>query len=151
MQLTLIKSAISPDLQADQGQHQFTYSLFPHTKNWQEGHVAQEAWFLNEPLRIYDGKLKSFIKPSNLSILTLDNHLVQVDALKKAESGDWLILRIHDFSGGTQNVNISSHYKINWWRECDLMENFIDQNINKGNLKIKLSPFEIKTYAISIN
>ena len=151
MQLTLIKSAISPDLQADQGQHQFTYSLFPHTKNWQEGNVAQEAWFLNEPLRIYDGKLKSFIKPSNLSILTLDNHLVQVDALKKAESGDWLILRIHDFSGGTQNVNISSHYNINWWRECDLMENFIDQNINKGNLKIKLSPFEIKTYAISIN
>ena len=49
MRLTLLKSATSPDPEADQGEHAFTYSLYPHLGDWREGTVAQAA-SLNVPL-----------------------------------------------------------------------------------------------------
>ncbi len=49
MRLTLIKSGIEPDPQADQGRHVFTYSLLPHAGDWRQGGVAREAYALNYP------------------------------------------------------------------------------------------------------
>ena len=49
MRLTLIKSGIDPDPQADQGRHVFTYSLLPHAGGWREGGVVREAYALNDP------------------------------------------------------------------------------------------------------
>jgi len=54
MRLTLIKSGIEPDPEADQGHHSFTYSLYPHKGNWFSGGTSQEAYELNyELLGVY--------------------------------------------------------------------------------------------------
>lgn len=50
LRLTLVKSAVSPDPEADKGEHVFTYSLLPHEGGWREGDVAREAYALNSPL-----------------------------------------------------------------------------------------------------
>ncbi len=47
MRLTLIKSPIHPDPNADIGEHQFTYSLYPHAGDWRSGGTIQEAYRLN--------------------------------------------------------------------------------------------------------
>ncbi|WP_322907473.1 alpha-mannosidase [Paenibacillus campi] len=49
LRLSLLKSAIHPDPMADYGQHQFTYSLYPHSGDWLDGGTVQEAWQLNAP------------------------------------------------------------------------------------------------------
>jgi len=49
MRLTLIKSGIDPDPEADQGRHVFTYSLLPHAGGWREGDVTRAAYELNWP------------------------------------------------------------------------------------------------------
>ncbi|MEX2540989.1 MAG: alpha-mannosidase, partial [Trueperaceae bacterium] len=51
MRLTLIKSPISPDPQADKGRHRFTYALLPHAGTWREGEVLPHGYALNLPLR----------------------------------------------------------------------------------------------------
>jgi len=51
LRLTLIKAATSPDPDADQGRHIFTYSLLPHQGDWRSGTV-QEAALLNNPLLV---------------------------------------------------------------------------------------------------
>src|SRR6185437_15223720 len=38
------------DAHADEGQHQFTYSLYPHAGDWFAGNVHREAYALNFPL-----------------------------------------------------------------------------------------------------
>jgi alpha-mannosidase len=43
MRLTLIKSATYPDIEADQGEHLFTYSLLPHNGSWFEAKTVQHA------------------------------------------------------------------------------------------------------------
>jgi len=49
LRLTLSKSGIDPDPEADQGRHVFTYSLLPHAGGWREGGVVREAYALNDP------------------------------------------------------------------------------------------------------
>jgi alpha-mannosidase len=41
MRLSLLRSPTSPDPQADQGEHRFTYSLYPHTGGWDERTLAE--------------------------------------------------------------------------------------------------------------
>ena len=51
IRITLLKSGIEPDPNADQGHHEFTYSLLPHAGDWYAADTAREAYELNYPLR----------------------------------------------------------------------------------------------------
>ena len=48
--LSLLRGPLYPDPGADEGAHDFTYSLFPHPGDWIEGNVVTEAFALNSPL-----------------------------------------------------------------------------------------------------
>ena len=50
MRLTLLKSAIKPDPNADRGDHQFTYALYPHPGDWYDGGTTAQGYRLNNPL-----------------------------------------------------------------------------------------------------
>ncbi|MGB3554184.1 MAG: glycoside hydrolase family 38 C-terminal domain-containing protein [Jannaschia sp.] len=89
MRLTLIKSATSPDPQADQGRHVFTYALFPHAGGWTNG-VIREAAFLNMPPRL------ERIAASGLPFVTTSRSAVLVETIKPAEDGDGVILRLYE-------------------------------------------------------
>ncbi|MEM9707748.1 MAG: glycoside hydrolase family 38 C-terminal domain-containing protein [Pseudomonadota bacterium] len=54
MRLTLIKSATSPDPEADQGAHRFTYALLPLAEMCRAT-LDHEAYDLNMPLRVLRG------------------------------------------------------------------------------------------------
>ena len=45
-----MRSPLYPDPLADEGEHRFTYSVFPHAGDWTEAGVAAEAFALNSPL-----------------------------------------------------------------------------------------------------
>ncbi|ANF95935.1 alpha-mannosidase [Paenibacillus bovis] len=49
MRLSLLRAPKWPDAEADQGYHEFTYSLLPHSGNWREAHVVRAAMELNQP------------------------------------------------------------------------------------------------------
>ncbi|MDO8945281.1 MAG: alpha-mannosidase [Desulfobacterales bacterium] len=49
LRLSLLRAPTNPDPDADQGEHHFTYSLYPHAGGWDENTPAQ-AYFLNDPL-----------------------------------------------------------------------------------------------------
>jgi alpha-mannosidase len=48
--ISLLRSPLYPDPFADEGEHRFTYSLFPHPGDWTSAGVAREAFALNAPL-----------------------------------------------------------------------------------------------------
>lgn len=53
MTQTLIKSGTEPNLTADQEEHSFTYSLYPHAGTWREAGTVQEALNLNVPAKLF--------------------------------------------------------------------------------------------------
>jgi alpha-mannosidase len=59
LRITLHRSPTEPDATADQGLHEFTYSLLPHSGSWSESDVIQEAYALND-------LLMTWLIPTNL-------------------------------------------------------------------------------------
>lgn len=70
-----------------------------------------------------------------------------VDAIKKAEDGEKLVLRIHEFAGVRTHLDISSDFNIRSLQECDLMERPIGE-VEAANIELK--PYEIKTFLVSL-
>jgi len=145
MRLTLIKSAVSPDPHADQGTHEFTYSLYPHKDGWREAQTVQEAFYLNEPLFVASG-----VPAASLKLFDISNENIMIDAVKKAENGEFIILRLHEFAGGKAVARLSIAKPILWWCECDLMENLPAEKELSEEISFQMNPYEIKTFAIKI-
>lgn len=144
IRLTLLKSAVYPDVLADQGEHLFTYSLLPHAGGWYEGNTVQHAWELNNSLTYGEGQSQS------VSMFHIAAQNVMVDAVKKGENDDHLILRLHEFAGARGTVEVSSDFQIQSWQECDLMERNISEVRENEVFTFEIKPYEIKTFIIKL-
>ncbi|WP_373231334.1 alpha-mannosidase [Cohnella sp.] len=147
MRLTLIKSAMVPDPTADQGEHEFTYSLFPHAGDWYDGETVQSAWSLNNPLTLKSGKPAE----TSFSLFRLSCDHVMIDAVKRAEDHDAIIIRIHEFAGIRGQTDIISGASIGFWQECDLLERPVGERQYESLIRVPVKPYEIKTFIVHFN
>jgi alpha-mannosidase len=94
--MSLLRSPVYPDPLADEGRHRFTYALMPHAGDWYDGGVREEADDLNQPLLSMIGKGLAVGTFAPLAISGVD---VGLAALKAAEDGDGLIVRVYEPAG----------------------------------------------------
>ncbi|WP_407267948.1 alpha-mannosidase [Radiobacillus sp. PE A8.2] len=145
IRLTLLNSPIVPDPHADQGRHAFTYSLLPHTGDWREGSVVQEAWKLNNPVRVEAGMPVK----AQLSLFHCSLDHVMIDAVKQAEDDEeTVVIRLHEYAGSRGHVEICSDLPIHSWRECNLMEQPIEDRNDQSPFTFSIKPYEIKTFLL---
>ncbi|MBT2658592.1 alpha-mannosidase [Bacillus sp. ISL-18] len=144
IRLTLLKSATYPDVEADQGEHLFTYSILPHKGSWYEGNTVRQAWELNSPLTYAEGHTQ------NVSLFNVAAENVIVDAVKKGENEDHLIIRLHEFAGARGTVEVASDFHIDSWQECDLMERGISEVREDQAFTFEIKPYEIKTFIVKL-
>jgi alpha-mannosidase len=151
LRLTLLKSAIEPDKEADLGPHEFTYSLLPHEGEWRQGGVVQEAYALNYPLLhavLPAGKKGSL--PPVYAFAELDAGQVIVETVKKAEQGEAWIVRVYEYQQSRSNqVTLKFGQRIQRAVECNLIEEE-DRPVEFAgdSLRFPILPFEIKTFKI---
>nr|WP_288861846.1 alpha-mannosidase [uncultured Faecalicatena sp.] len=141
MRISLLKAGTHPDHLQDQGEHEFTYSLLPHGGDFVEGRTVQEAFDLNEPMQAVKGEIDLGYE----SFVTFDNDQIELDAIKKSESGDAIVVRFHEFAGSSQHVGLKLGFKIRSWAESDLRERPIMEEVPGGDIYMELKPYEIKT------
>ena len=123
MRLTLLKSGIHPDPNADQGRHQFTYSLLPHPGDWRTGDVIAHAAALNTPLRAHlAGTDEPPRPPSRFSLVTCDRPGLIIDTVKPAFDGRGLIVRLYEGHGTRGTATLTFAHHIAWAEECNLLE-----------------------------
>ncbi|WP_027084903.1 alpha-mannosidase [Cohnella panacarvi] len=146
MRLSLIKSAIWPDPSADEGIHQYTYALYPHEGDWCAGGTVEAAWALNNPIRSARGS--AFAK--RFSLFEPSASHVMIDAVKKAEDGNRLVLRVHEFAGARGAVTIRSDATIRSWQLCNLLEEPTGERIEDSAVTFSINPYEIKTFIIDM-
>lgn len=151
MRLSLIKSAIHPNPEADKELHEFTYSLYPHAGDFKEAKVDQMAYRMNCPLYCvlqspHEGNL-----PEELSLLSVDKNNIFVDTIKKSENGDEYIVRMYENHNRLTRVCCTFDRNIQTIAECDLLEKDIATVAHEGNqFEFVIKPFEIKTFKISM-
>lgn len=147
MRLTLLTSGIFPNVDADQGRHQFTYGLFPHKGDFRKGHVIQEAYGLNCPL---EGEWTGDGKTDTCSFLQVQEENVLLDTVKLAEEQDGVVLRLYEAYGRRTRVHLNADWAKGrevW--DCDCMENPLEQmECGGGEMEFMMRPYEIKTIKV---
>ena len=142
MRISLLRSGLQPDHLQDLGRHEFTYSLLPHKGDFVAGHVVESAHALNNPMDVFSGVPKA--SGGLGSFFTLDNAQVEIDAVKQSEDGQHLAVRLHDFAGARQQVEIQPSFDWKGWAESDLMERPLAA-FTDGKVVLQLNPYEVKT------
>lgn len=145
LRISLIKAATHPDHLQDQGRHVFTYSLLPHGGDFVKGGTVQEAYALNDPMKITEGCIDVGYK----SFLSLDCEQAEVDAVKKSEDGRYIVVRFHEFAGDRHRVNMQTGFRVKSWAESDLMERPVEE-FRTEDISLDVKPYEIKTILLEV-
>jgi len=149
MRLTLIKSGTYPNPEADLGQHEFTYSLYPHKGTWREADTVPMAYNLNVPMRAVLEEAHPGRLDSAYSLLSLDRDNCMVEAVKKAEEGDGVIIRLYEYKNMREAVGMTFGKEIEVCYECDLMEcNEKEVEVSRNSISFEILPYEIKTFKV---
>ncbi|KLO23987.1 alpha-mannosidase [Marinitoga sp. 1197] len=129
--LSLIHGPVYPDLKADEGKHEFLYSIMSHSNNLEEIYVESER--LNKPLRILNKKIKIVDKFIDFSPL-------KVVSVFKAKNR--LIIRLVEVEGkrGLCDFNVKFDYKKAYLSDI-LLDNLKEIKSSKFHYK----PFKIYT------
>lgn len=151
MRLTLLKSGIYPNKDADQEMHEFTYSLYPHEGNWKTGETVQSAYNLNCPMYAVMEESHTGTLPKSLSFVNTDRENVIIEVVKKAEDSDDIIIRLYECYNRRTTVMTEFFKEINEVWECDLMENKQQKLASSGKgFCFEIKPYEIKTFAVKL-
>jgi alpha-mannosidase len=141
LDIDLVRTTTYPGDNGDIGEHSFIYSLFPHKADFTNG-VIREAYKLNIPLAVVDGTFKEDITP----IIDIGAENVILEAVKKAEDGDEIVLRLYEAYGVETLAPINLHGKKA--ELADILERRLDGrdiDLEKG---LPFKPFEVHTLII---
>ncbi len=153
MRLTLLKSGIYPDAQADQGIHRFTYSLLPHVGDWREAQTVRYAYELNVPLIALPGQAQSTSSSTDTgpSFIQTDCSHVIVETVKPAEDGNGLIVRLYEAHNQRGGGTLSFAVPLRSAQACNLLEEpLADVTVQESSFSFEVKPFEIKTFRVQL-
>jgi len=145
--LNLLRSSTSPDPNADKGKHEFTYSLLPHLGDLIHSEVVSAAAQLNQKPVIYVNRSKKdFEFP-----FKMDNENIILDAFKKAEKEEALIVRFYEPYGKQTNLELNFRNEGAQVDEVDLMEKTLSPcELKNAKLRLRFKPFEIRTLKLEM-
>lgn len=149
LRLTLLKSAIHPDPEADRGRHEFTYSLYPHREDWWHGGTVQQAYALNYPLIVRQEPAHPGLFPDERSFAQVDAEHVVLETIKQAEDEDCWVVRLYETARRRGAVTVTFFQEIHRAVECNLVEEGEEPVETEGNcLRLDIKPYEIRTFKV---
>jgi alpha-mannosidase len=138
--LTLMKSGTHPDPRGDSGVHSLKYSFLPHQSGFGVTEVIHPAYELNHPYVISEGRTETCpplctVEPANIII----------EAVKPAEDGDGIVIRMYECEKRHTNARISLNFDSGRIAVVNMLEDELYE-INTGkNIELSFNPFEIIT------
>lgn len=155
LRLTLLRGSEWPDPEADRGEHQFTYALYPHARSWKVAHTVQRAYELNQPLhwRTASPEKSSQVStlPPNQTLLSLEAENLVLTALKQSEAAeDTWVLRCYECHGVQAQLNFQSPLNLQVQTAIDLLEQPIDTGKIQGPTAI-VHPWKIVSFKVVAN
>jgi alpha-mannosidase len=146
LRLSLLRSPEWPDPHADEGTHEFTYSLLPHSGGWREVGTVRAAYELNTPLRAVAAQSHTGTLPGVHSFVALEPANLVLTAMKQAEDDADLILRFYESAGQKTEARITLPPNVEEVREANLMEQPGERLPSDGKtVTVAVNPWEIKT------
>jgi alpha-mannosidase len=157
IRLTLIRTPGTRGGYADQGtqdigHHEFVYGIAGHAAGWRQGQTDWQAQRLNDPLIAFEASKHAGALGREFSLLKVSNPRIRVLALKKAEHGDEIIVRLVELEGRPhRDVRVSFNAAIVSAREVNGQEQPVANTaVNGGALVVSFSAYQPRTFAVRL-
>jgi alpha-mannosidase len=139
--LTLLKSALAPDMTADRGRQEFTYAFYAWNGSFAESRVVREAYELNCPVMPVSGTA------GERSLFAINAPNVVVETVKLAEDGSKdTIVRLYESKRMATRCTLSTSLPIVGAAQTDMLENVQEElPCDGGSIDLDFRAFEIKT------
>jgi alpha-mannosidase len=145
--ISLLRSPLYPDPFADEGEHRFTYSLFPHPGDWTAAGVAREAFALNAPL--FPIMARGDALPQGFSLVEAGGLELALGSLKIAEDGEGVILRLYEPHGARGECTLRFSRRVDSVQRTNLLEEAEGTVDVRGDaLRLRVRPFEVVTLKV---
>jgi len=150
LRLTLLRSPVYPDPDADRGKQDCTFSLYPHAGTWQQALTEHRGYEFNYSLSAQQLSEHTGDLGRTHSFLSFDDPNAILTAVKKSEDGNALILRAYDWSGSQSSATIHLPAGAASASEANMMEHATSPALAVDNNTVHLTmhPFEIKTIRV---
>ena len=147
--LTMLKSPLYPNPDADKEHHTFTYSIFPHQGDWREAGTVAQAYELNNPMKAVTREAGSGSLPDTFSLFSVDQENVVIETVKKAEDSDAVIVRMYECWNRRSDVTLTAGAKIQSASFCNIMEEEDQTAATDGRqIHFRIRPYQIVTLKI---
>ncbi len=147
------KKRRNKDRMTDQGPHTVWTALLPHSGDWKQARLWQAGYEFNTPMVAARADGGKGGLPGSASFVSVDNPDVYVGAVKKAEDGAELVVRLVEAVGSTTSVKltIANLGKVASVEETDLLEwNPVALKAAGNSITLTMKPHEIKTIKIGL-
>ena len=145
--ISLLRSPLYPDPFADEGEHRFTYSLFPHPGDWTLAGVAREAFTLNAPL--FPVLAEGEALPQGFSLVETEGLELALGSLKMAEEGEGVILRLYEPHGARGECTLRFARRVERVERVDLLEEAEGPvEVYQDTVRLTVQPFEVVTLRV---
>ncbi len=148
MRLSLLRSPIAPDPEADQGHHHFCYALVPHAGGPQNSGVIEEGYRLNMPVLAFPTPSQ----PSSHAYFSVDNPAFIIDTVKKAEDSSEVVVRLYEARGSRGTATLQTSLPVHSIERVNLLETNLNNGsdrVQKDGIQFQFRPFEIISFKIS--
>ncbi len=143
--LTLLRSALAPDMYADKGRQEFTFAFYVWNGAFFDSGLVQEGYDLNVPLVTAEGD------GGARSLFSVDAPNVIVETVKPAEdkSGD-VVVRLYESMRTATRCTLTTTLPVGKAVQTNMLEEKEgDLTLQDGQIALDFRPFEIKTVRLS--
>jgi alpha-mannosidase len=137
----------------DWGRHEFVYGLTAHAGDWRSAQTDWQGYRLNQPLIAFESSKHLGRLGKTFSMLSVSNSRTRVLAVKKAEQGDEVILRLVETDGKpAQDVRVTFAAPITAAREVNGQEQPLSPSASvvNGELTTVLGQYQIRSFAVRL-
>ncbi|MCX6245099.1 MAG: glycosyl hydrolase-related protein [Bacteroidetes bacterium] len=136
----------------DWGTHEITYALYSHKGDWRTGKSEWQGRSVNQPFKAFQVTPHSGVLGNTFSLAKVNTPQVDIRALKKAESGNTMIVRLQELWGkDVDNVEISFAGKIASACEVDGQERKTGEaTLKDGKLIVGFSKYAIRSFSFTL-
>jgi alpha-mannosidase len=157
IRLTLIRTPGTTGGYTDQGtqdigHHEFVYGIAGHADGWRDSQTDWQAQRLNSPLIAFTTSAHAGTLGRAFSLLKVSNPRIRILAVKKAEQGSEIIVRLVELDGKPQpDVRVSFSSPIIAAREVNGQEQPVGSaTVTGGVLVTSFSAFQPRTFALRL-
>jgi alpha-mannosidase len=144
--LTLLKSALAPDMYADKGLQEFSYALYAWNGSFIDSDVVREAYEMNCPVMTVSGGA------GERSVFQVSAPNVVIETVKLAEDGSGdIVVRLYEAKRTATRCTLHVDLPLASAELADMLEeNARPLHVDQGAVTLDLRPFEIATLRLKI-